>query len=114
MLANQSGQIDALKDNFEEPGYPQGTSQVGLPRQKFENLVEVLKCLLSASEITYGRYVGMAAGYHISLSGEPRSFARLRAGEGREALSGADEIVFIINAPDGLIELFDDWTIGRP
>lgn len=44
----------------------------------------------------------------------PRNFDRLQVGEGREAVLGADEVVFITNAPDSLIETFDDWTVVRP
>ena len=44
----------------------------------------------------------------------PRDLSRLEAGDGFRALSSADEIVFITNAPEGSLEAFDDWTILRP
>lgn len=66
LLASQEAQVSDLRSDFEELDFSQGVSQVGLLREKFENLVEVLKRRLSTSEITYGRYVGMAEQVYLS------------------------------------------------
>jgi hypothetical protein len=44
----------------------------------------------------------------------PRDLSRLESGDDFQALSGADEIVFVTNAPEGALGAFDDWTVLRP
>lgn len=58
--ATQKARLDELAADFNELGFGQGSSQIGLLRDKLGSLTGVLKRRLDSGELTYGRYLGMA------------------------------------------------------
>jgi hypothetical protein len=58
--------VARLVEDFNVLGFKQGGEQVGMLRQKYQNLAEVLRRRLDAGELTYRRYLGMAESVYLA------------------------------------------------
>ena len=64
--ADQEDKLQTLASDFEHLDFAQGSAQLKLLREKFDNLSEIMKRRLNAGEITYARYLGMAEQVYLS------------------------------------------------
>ena len=64
--ADQEVKLQALATDFDEFEFAQGSAQLRMLREKFENLSEIMKRRLNAGELTYARYLGMAEQVYLS------------------------------------------------
>jgi hypothetical protein len=64
--ADRKERLRVLVSDFEDLDFSQGAAQLHQLREKFENLSEIVKRRLSAGELTYARYLGMAEQVYLS------------------------------------------------
>jgi hypothetical protein len=63
---DEARSVARLVEDFNVLGFKQGGEQVGMLRQKYQNLAEVLRRRLDAGELTYRRYLGMAESVYLA------------------------------------------------
>jgi hypothetical protein len=63
---DEARKVARLLEDFNALGFRQGGEQVGMLRQKYQNLAEVLRRRLDAGELTYRRYLGMAESVYLA------------------------------------------------
>ena len=73
--ARTSQALENLEEDLDSLESSQGVAQLRMLGQKFDNLTEVLKRRLNASELTYGRYLGTAEQVYLSAVDNLRDVA---------------------------------------
>ncbi len=65
-MLSQEQRLAQLREDFTELDFEQGAAQLVQLESKFNNLAEVLKRRLNTTELTYGRYLGMAEQVYLA------------------------------------------------